>query len=67
MRRRRIAVREAPSESWQVTYRDGGFDKLEAGGREFAVQHMGFLIGRRKDLWRKGRAEGSKGDRRRRR
>lgn len=47
--------------------RAGGFDKLEAGDRESAVQHMGFLIGRRKDLWRAGKAEGWKSNRRRKR
>ena len=47
--------------------RAGGFEKLEAADRETAVQHMGFLIGRRKDLWRKGKAEGWKSDRRRKR
>jgi hypothetical protein len=45
----------------------GGFDKVEADDRETAVQHMGFLIARRKDLWRKGKAEGWKKERRRRR
>ena len=47
--------------------RAGGFEKVEAADRESAVEHMGFLIGRRKELWRKGRAEGWKGERRRKR
>ena len=47
--------------------RAGSFEKLEAEDRETAIQHMGFLIGRRKDLWRKGKAEGWKSDRRRKR
>jgi putative peptidoglycan binding protein/D-alanyl-D-alanine carboxypeptidase-like protein len=45
----------------------GGFDKVEAADRETAIQHMGFLIARRKDLWRKGKAEGWKTERRRKR
>ena len=47
--------------------RAGGFDKVEAGDRETAVQHMGWLIARRKDLWRKGKADGWKSERRRKR
>lgn len=47
--------------------RAGGFDKVEAADRETAVQHMGWLIARRKDLWRKGKAEGWKSERRRKR
>lgn len=45
----------------------GGFDKVEVADRETAVQHMGWLIARRKDLWRKGKAEGWKSERRRKR
>ena len=45
----------------------GGFKKVENTDREAAVQHMGFLIARRKDLWRKGKAEGWKTERRRKR
>jgi hypothetical protein len=45
----------------------GGFNKVEAEVRETAVQHMGWLIARRKDLWRKGKAEGWKSERRRKR
>ena len=44
-----------------------GFDKVEAADRETAVQHMGWLIARRKDLWRRGKAEGWKSERRRKR
>ena len=47
--------------------RAGGWDKLEAADRESAVERMGWLITHRKALWRKGKAEGWKGERRRRR
>jgi hypothetical protein len=45
----------------------GGFEKVEVADRETAIQHMGWLIARRKDLWRKGKAEGWKSERRRKR
>ena len=45
----------------------GGFAKVEVADRETAVQHMGWLIARRKDLWRKGKAESWKTERRRKR
>jgi D-alanyl-D-alanine carboxypeptidase len=51
----------------RLAMKAGGFDKVEADDRETAIQHMGWLIARRKDLWRKGKAEGWKKERRRRR
>jgi hypothetical protein len=45
----------------------GGFEQVDAGERETGVQQMGWLIARRKDLWRKGKAEDWKAERRRKR
>jgi hypothetical protein len=44
-----------------------GWDKLEPRDREGAIQQLGWLIGRRKNVWSKGKAEGWKGERRRQR
>jgi len=47
--------------------RAGGWDKVEAADRESAVERLGWLITRRKALWRKGKSEGWSVERRRKR
>jgi hypothetical protein len=51
----------------RVAKKAGGFDKAEAADRDGAVQQMAWLVDRRKQLWRKGKAEGWKTERRRKR
>jgi peptidoglycan hydrolase-like protein with peptidoglycan-binding domain len=47
--------------------RAGGWNKLEAADKAAAVKQMGWLVARRKHIWRNGRAEGWKTERRRKR
>jgi hypothetical protein len=47
--------------------RAGGWRKLDPADREAAAQHMQWLIGRRKHIWRAGTAESWKTERRRKR
>ena len=47
--------------------RAGGWNKLDPAERETATQHMRWLIGRRKHIWRTGRDDGWKTERRRKR
>jgi lysozyme len=47
--------------------RKEGWEKLSAAARKDAVERMGWLVARRKELWRKGRADGWKKEGRHRR
>jgi hypothetical protein len=47
--------------------RAGGWKTADAADREKGVQQMGWLVERRKHIWRNGKAEGWKTERRRRR